>query len=661
MFKKTLFAILVIASFILTACGGATPTAVAPEATKPAEVVATTPPEVAAPKYTESPMLADMVKAGKLPPIEERLPEVPFVVGPGTYLKEDQLKWEPGVYGGTLRLAHAVANWNPDAFVALNEPFLHAPKIGVDGVQCSVCESFEVANNNQEFTFKLRKGLKWSDGVPVTTEDVRFTWEDMKLNEKLYPTGPDNHWRTGFTGSGGVAKIDILDEYTFKVTFDGPYGSFLRALTIEGWVGYTQILNPAHFLKQYHVKYTPLDQEPLKSELEKANLTGGEWWQVFASKRCQNWDMTNPRCVGYPALNAWLPVASGNASLLTWERNPYYFKVDTKGQQLPYIDKMASTQVENMEMIAMKIITGEVDFQRESTALVKVPEYKANADKANIAVVLSEMHVDSSGLRLNQTFKNDNWQKVAQNIKFRQAVSLAINRKELIDTIYYGYASLPMDLVGEEFSAFDVAKANALLDEMGLTNKDADGYRLYEDGSVIEILLEHGGHAPDIAPVAELVATYLKAIGIKVTVKQIDSSLWGTKWAANEIQATVMWSHDVGWGNDAGTGSVDRAGVAWSQWINTKGKEGVEPPQWVKDIITIDADKWKAVAGSEEYNAKVQEAYKWCRDNLPYINFVEHVKYPLVVNKKLGNVPESGAPVYAIAANFSIVQMFFKP
>jgi peptide/nickel transport system substrate-binding protein len=651
MFKKYIFPIVIILSMILTACGGAKPTT-APAATQPQAAKATDTPAAAPAKYTQAPMLDDQVKAGKIPPLEQRLPDDVFVVGPGIYLTTENLPdWTPGKYGGTLRMAHAVANWNPDIFVMMNEPFLMAPKIGDQGIICSICKDFKVSDDNKVFTFTLRKGLKWSDGQPVTTDDVRFAWEDIRNNDKLYPSGPDNQFRTGFTPSSNPGKLDIIDDYTFKFTFDGPYGSFLRALTIEGWVGYTIMLEPAHYLKQFHIKYTTLDA--LKPELDKLNLTGGEWWQVFAAKRCQNWDMTNPKCAGYPGLYAWNHTVSGNPSLLTFERNPYYFKVDTKGQQLPYIDKLASTQVNDMEAITLKIVTGEVDFQRESTALVKIPLYKENEAKAGYRIQLLDMHVDSSGFFIYQTFEDENWKKLSQDLRFRQAVSLAINRKELIDTIYYGYASLPLDTVGEEFSKFDVAKANQMLDDMGYKDKDADGYRKYADGKTIEILLEHGAHAPDIAPVSDLTAQYLKAIGLKVTVKQIDSSLWGTKRAANQIQTTIFWSHDIGWGNDVG--SVDRVAPAWWTWFTTK--QGEEPPQWIKDIVQIDAEKWAAVAGSEAYNKQVQAEYKWCRDNLPYVNFVEHVKYPLIVNKNLKNVPTAG---YAIAANFSAVQMYFE-
>lgn len=673
MLKRSLLYILVIASMLLAACApAATPTAApaveptaapAVEEVKPTEAPAvveevkpTEAPvvieEVTA-AYTEAPMLAEMVKAGTLPPIEERLPEKPFVVGPGVYMTEENLPdWTPGKYGGTLRSSQAGANWNPDVFVAMNEPFLMAPKISDQGIVCNVCETFEVSDGNKVFTFTLRKNLKWSDGEPVTTEDVRFAWEDIRGNEKINPIFPAR-FKTGFSPTANVGVLKVIDDFTFTITFDGAYGAFLRNLTIEGWNGYTEFIEPSHYLKQYHIKYATLEE--LKPELDKLNLTE-EWWQVFASKRCQNWDMTNPRCVDYPALNPWIGTATDNPSSYRWTRNPYYFKVDTTGQQLPYIDYLTSQQVNDVEMVTLKVIAGEVDFQRESTALIKIPLYKENEEKAGFRVVLTDMHVDSSGLRLNQSFDDAQWQAMVGDIRFRQAVSKAINRQELIDTIYYGYASMPEETVGTENMTYDVAAANALLDEMGLTVKDADGYRKYPDGTLIDILLEQGAQAPDIAPVSDLVAQYLKDVGIKVTVKQIDSSLHGEKWAANEIQATVMWSHDIGWSNDLTTGNVDRAGRLWKVWYDTSGKEGVEPPAWAKEAFQIDADKWAAVAGSDEYNAIVADGFKWVRDNLPYINFVEYVKYPLVVNKNLKNVPSGG---YAIGANFSIVQMYF--
>ncbi len=210
MLKRSLFAVLLIMAFVLSSCAGPAAPAVVPgdKATEPAAAaeptkaaVAVEPTKAAAAEptavelevpagYTEAPMLAELVKAGKLPEIKERLPLDPFVVGPGIYMTEENLPdWEPGKFGGTLNAAHN-GTFAPDIFVAADEPLLIAPKIGVQAIKGNIVKDFKVENDNKDFTFFMRKGLKWSDGEPVTSEDVRFVWEDIYLNEKFNPHFP---------------------------------------------------------------------------------------------------------------------------------------------------------------------------------------------------------------------------------------------------------------------------------------------------------------------------------------------------------------------------------------------------------------------------------------------------------------------------------------
>lgn len=657
------FALMASASMLLAACTPAAPTA-APPAEKPAATAvpaekdaekpaATAVPaeKPAASKYQEAPLLADMVKAGTIPAVDERLPVDPFVVGPGVLLPEGDLDWKPGKYGGVLRSAHAVANWSPDIFVMMNEPLLSAPGLGVAGVRGNVVQDFKVENDNKEFTFTLRKGLKWSDGQPVTTEDVRFVWEDIYGNDKLYPTGPPARFKTGFDGKGILGKMTIVDDFTFKMTFEQPYGGFLRALTIEGWNGYTEVLRPSHYLKQFHIKYKTL--EDLKPLLTENKLTD-EWWNLFTLKNCNNWDMTNPKCVDYPALNPWIGVKA-EQGVLQFKRNPYYYKVDTEGKQLPYIDEIISSQMADVEMVNVKVVSGDVDFLRESTALVKIPMYKEAEEKAGFSVVLLDMHVDSSGLRLNQTFSDTNWQALSQQFNFRKAVSHAINRNEMIDTLYFGYASMPVNTIGEANMTYDVAQANKLLDDLGV-KKGADGFRTYADGKPVEILIEHQASAPDLGPAAELAAQYLNAVGIKTTVKQLESNTWGTKNTNNEIQANTQWSNDAGWDSGLTTGYADSAGRMWQLWRTSEGAQGIEPPDWYKKAIDMDKARWQSVSGSDAYMALKQEQFKWDRENLPYINFVEQVKYPMIAKKGLMNVGTGG---FAIAQNFAGEQLWW--
>lgn len=645
------------------------PAAEAPAATeapaaevKPTEAPAAEQPASAAPavpsSFSQAPMLADLEKAGTIPPLAERIPKVPFVVGPGVLVAEKDLPdWQPGKYGGTLRSAHSVANWSPDFFVMVNEPLLIAPGIGTEGIRGNVLESYTVSNDGKTITFKMREGLKWSDGQPVTSEDVRFTYEDILKNEKLTPNFPAR-WKVGASPDGAEPSVKIVDDYTFEISYPEPYGGLLRQFTIESWVGYTEWLNPSHYLKQFHEKYA--DKDALAKALADAKLGPDEWPALFAQKRCQNWDVNQPRCIGYPGLYPWT-LKSADNSRLEFERNPYYFKVDTQGQQLPYIDKLVSQQVEDVEAVNLKVLAGEVDFLRESTALVKVPLYKENEEKAGFNVVLLDMHVDSTGLELNQTFTGttEAWPKVAGDVRFRKAVSMAINRPEIVETIYYGYASLPLKTVGEEASKYDPDAANALLDEMGLTNKDADGMRLGPDGKPFTLLLEHGAQAPDIAPVAEIVAEDLKKVGINVLVKKIDSTLWGTRRGSNDLMSTVFWSHDVGWGGGVGMqdDGIARAGRAWQQYYTSQGKQGQKPPEWAQQGYDLLAKWWAAVPGSAEWKQITDNSFAWQRDNLNMINIVEGVKYPMIASKKLGNVAQSG---YAIASNFSGEQLFFK-
>ncbi|RLE09492.1 hypothetical protein DRJ00_04085, partial [Candidatus Aerophobetes bacterium] len=238
-------------------------------------------------KYNESPMLKTKVAAGLLPPVEERLPEEPMVVGPGVLVPKGNLDFEIGQYGGTLRSVQPDPEWNPDIFVMCDEPLLCAPGIlgsDIDGsvpIKGNIVDDFKVSDNYKVFTFHLRKGLKWSDGHPVTTEDVLFAYEDVLLNEKLTPIFPQ--WlRAANKPDGEPMKLEVIDDYTFRIKFAEPYGGFLDQLAILFWKGYTDLIKPKHYLKNFHVRYTPLEKlEPL---IKEEGLAKGEWWTLFNKK-----------------------------------------------------------------------------------------------------------------------------------------------------------------------------------------------------------------------------------------------------------------------------------------------------------------------------------------------------------------------------------------
>jgi len=599
-------------------------------------------------KYNEAPVLAELVKAGKLPPVEERLPKKPLVVGPGILITRKELPdWKVGKYGGTLRGGHAAADWAPDVFMMNNEPLIFAPGISTDGLKGNMLETFE-AKENRIFTFKLREGLRWSDGYPVTTEDIRFTYEDVLLNEKITPVFPAR-FRVGNSIKGEPMKLEILDEYTFRITFPKPYGGFLRNISIEGWVGYTELLKPAHYLKQFHIKYTSLDK--LKPLLEKEGLKD-EWWQLFNLKDFTNWEQTQAGSIGFPVLTPWvLKKAAGG--IYEYERNPYYFKVDTAGNQLPYIDKVVSTQVQDVEMLNMRVLTGEIDFLRESTALVKMPLYKANEEKGGYRTVLLTWHGDDGALYFNLTYKDPVWRKIVGDVRFRRAVCYAINHKEVIDSVFYGAASLPETIPSE----YNVSKANKLLDEVGLSKRDGEGFRLRPDGKPFTILIETAADRPEFMPVGELFVEYMRDVGLKATLKRIDSSLWTQRLNSNEIQATIARCHDLNSDNRYTSSLISLAAPEWDRWYRTEGKEGEEPPAWAKKAYELDEKRWQSITGSDEYKRLWREGLLWHKQYILLIDAAEKIMQPLIVSARLGNIPRSG---FTIAANYSAEQFFYE-
>jgi len=599
-------------------------------------------------KYNEAPMLAELVKQGKLPPVEQRLPENPFVVGPGVIVpKKDLPDWKVGKYGGTIRTTQGEPDWCGLGFCGNNEPLLCAPGIGTQGIRGNIVESFDV-KENRIFTFKLRKGLKWSDGYPVTTEDIRFAYEDVLLNEKLTPVFPPR-FRVGYSLEGESMKLEILDDYTFRIIFPKPYGGLLRNLAIEGWVGYTELLKPAHYLKQFHIKYTSIDK--LRPLLEKEGLKD-EWWQLFNLKDFTNWEQSHAKSIGFPVLTPWI-LKKAAGGIYEWERNPYYFKVDTAGNQLPYIDRIVSTQVQDYQMSAMKVIVGEVDFS-DRASLVDLPLFKQNEEKGGYRVILYDSHVITpTALFINLTYKDPVWRKIVQDVRFRKAVSMAINRKEVIDSVYYSYASFPESVP----SQYNVTEANKLLDQVGLSKRDAEGFRLRPDGKTFTMLIECGAESTDLVPTGELVTEHLKKVGIKASLKVIDANLRGQRQTANELQSWIMWIHDQGSDNDYTSGAIGSAAPEWARWYRTAGKEGEEPPTWAKKAWDLDKKRWESVTGSEEYNKLWREGLAWHKQYIPVISIVENAKYPAAISARMGNVPRSGP---MIATTFSVEQFFYE-
>jgi len=601
--------------------------------------------------YSEAPVLAEHVGMGKLPALADRLPAEPFIVGPGVFALEEHLDWEPGQYGGTLRMSHSTPGSQNDVIIMVNEHFFMAPGISVQGIRPNILKGFEANEENTFFTFHMREGLKWSDGVPVTTEDVRFYYEDVLLNEKITPSFPAQ-FRSGGSPKGDIVDLQIVDDYTFTMAFTKPYGQILSTLTIKGWTGYTDIMQPAHHLKQFHIDYTSLDK--MRTDLDAANL-GDDWAQLFTAKNCDNWSLTQDRCIGFPALYPWVRVESGEAGIMKLARNPYYFKVDTKGQQLPYIDEVISVLAEEPDMMALSVVNGNVDMMRETTALLKLPVYKEFEKSGGYRITLLDNHVDSACLFINYTYEDPVFREVTGNLEFRRAINLALNRKEVIDNLYFGMAELPVHTPSD----YDVEEANRILDSIGMDKRGGNGYRLSPGGQPFKFPMSTYKLNPDTIPVSEVVVAHLKEVGIEVTMNVMDGGAFWNLVDANKAagfvvhSATPLWKDGL-W-NDYMPGW--RWAGAWALWHRSNGVEGEEPPAHVKRIYKLEEGRISALPGSPEDAAIYEEIKQIHYDNIIFLNILEKVKHPLITNADLGNVPHGGT---AIGGNNSGEQFFYR-
>jgi peptide/nickel transport system substrate-binding protein len=616
----------------------AAPTA-APVATKAAAPTAAP----AASKFQEAPMLAELVKTGKLPPIQERLPANPKIVQD---LPPEWLKQEVGQFGGTLRLAGPAMQYDNDGYMMCETPLLNTPGILGDNIQPNVLEKFEASPDGKSFTMALRKGTKWSDGKPVTTKDVTFVWEDWYNNAELNPNGPPGWLRAGTKATGEPMKLEIVDDYAFKCSFTQPYGGFPVGLAIASWHAYDVLLQPRHYLEQFHKKYA--DAAKLDAAIKEGKFE--TWVQLFNNKWGISWDYMRAKTIPLPKLSPWI-LKESNDQRTVLERNPYYFKVDAAGNQMPYIDRIEFTTVADPEVLAVKQFAGETDYGCEVVTMPKIALYKQNETKGNYNLKFGNIHRTAGAIFVNMTFKDDNWRKVVQDIRFRQALNMALNRKEIIDAVYYGYAE-PTDMVPNKY---DEAGAMKLLDAMGLDKKDAEGFRLGPDGKTFTILIEPHNDFWDHGPVAQLAAQFWNKIGIKTTVKPLTGAIWGPKVNANELQATVLFDVSTLWYYQAY--GFNLWGSLWDTWRATGGKQGEEPPQAVKDLYNKTASVMDVAPSEGRKVAK--ECEKMVFDNVWYFPISVNHKQPRIENKKLGNV-STNEMAFSIAQTLSMEQCFYK-
>lgn len=580
--------------------------------------------------YGESPILAEKVAAGTLPPVEERLPEEPLVVEPW---------YEIGKYGGEARVSVSISHH-------FKEPPLQLSR-DLTEVIPNVIKDWEYSADGLSLTWYLRKGLKWSDGEPVTADDFMFWWEDVVLNDEITPIKPSE-----FKPGGELMTVEKIDDYSYVWKFGSPYWN-AHYYYIDLW---TRFGLPRHALEQYHIKYNP-DAEKLAKD------RGYDTWnQLFSYMAGMPGNGPEEDNVAVPVLTPFMYSRELEGGWIVMERNPYYYQVDTEGNQLPYIDKlivMPYWNVSDFEIIKTMNVAGDLDWENWQGDVSIYPILQENAQKGKYQVWLTKQsYATQAGYYVNQNFTKDpEIGEMLRDVRLRRALSVALNRSEINDTLFFGQAkewqitchpsaSYFTEEMATAYAQYDPDMANELLDEMGLSWDSKKEWRLTPSGKPLALeLTVTTTHLPAYVSVSEMAVDYWKEIGLKVNIKSADQGLaYEYAQAGNHHIIVGYWQDATTQGLIKYRGDQLRGNWFLAQWApewfnyyNTEGEEGLEPPEWYMDLLTtLDGMPFYA---PEELEAAAAKVWGIQADKLIGIGSVGHVPSPLQAANGLKNIP----------------------
>ena len=590
--------------------------------------------------YKEAPRLAEQVAAGTIPAVADRMPKNPMVITPNS---------EIGTYGGTWRTA----------LVGGSDTAWLGRTIGYDGlvrwdiewneIIPNIAESYEISEDATQYTFKLREGMKWSDGEPFTSADIEFFVNDYYRNEELNTSLGTNPY-----------TIEVADETTFTVTYEKPNGFALAGMAQDGgrdWVRY-----PKHYLSQFHKTYNTTNLDELIEQEGAA-----DWVELFRTKGSgipgTPYDAVWQN-VELPRIHGWMMVEPyGDATRALAVRNPYYWKVDTEGNQLPYIDEVEFAILQDPEVLLLKVLNGEIDFHdRHINNNTNKPVIADVFESANLhfaETIPSTMNSVSIALNLNH--KDPALREIFQNLDFRIGLSHAINRQEIIDTIFVGQGE-PWQLaprreqpffnetLAKQYTEYDVDLANEHLDKV-LPDKDGDGNRLRSDGSKLSFSIEvstGGGVSVEMLDSINLVASYWQAVGVDAVVKPEDRSLMYTRKEANDCDCVI-------WGGDGGAKDAlydprwyfpysgeSNFAQAWQVWYNKTSNprtQPEEPPEAAKQQMDL-YDQVKATADPAKQNELFAQILDIAQQQFWAMGIVLPINGYAIVKNNFMNVPD---------------------
>lgn len=602
------------------------------------------------PALIETPMLEPEVKAGKLPPVAKRVPEQPQVVkiaGDGA-----------GRHGGDMRVlmskdrdARFVSAYGYARLVGWRPDYTLGPDI---------CEAFEMDEAGRTFTFTLRKGHRWSDGKPFTVEDFRYFWEDMANNKAL---GRFFLAQTLLV-DGEKPKVEFPDAHTVRYSWTKPNPDFLP--WIAGPSGLT-IFRPAHYYKRFHEKYAS------KERLAKLNAKRKDGW--VRAHATEDRMARNNLNANIPTLDPWVQKTEGNAERFEFFRNPFYHRIDENGRQLPYVDRVVMVLAES-KIVPVKTGAGEVDLQARGLRFDDFSFLRRSADERGFNVRLWKT---TNGAQLalypNLNCDDKGWRALMRDARFRQGVSLAINREEINKIMYVGLAEPGQNTVlsgsplfrpefRRAYAEFDLVRANNLLDRAGVNKRNSAGVRLLPDGRELELIVEHPAEGTEYTDVLRLIADTWSRAGIKMYPKAYQRVVLRRRILSGDTIFSVWGGIDYALLRP-GLAPKDFAPIAedmpqwprWGQHYQTRGKSGEKPDDLAAQELLKLYKAWYAATTRDEREATWLKILALWAEQVFTIGIVGGVLQPVVINKRLKNVPKDGIYAFDPGAYFGI----YKP
>ncbi len=566
----------------------------------------------------------------ELPPLADRIPEEPLVYAPYHAI---------GTYGGTLDVLSNATEAGTSDFLSVRHVNLVRYLDDLQTIVPNVARGWEWNEDFTQLTFFLRKGHKWSDGAPFTADDVKFWYDNLSLDSKVIPKPKDY-----VLVAGERMDVEVIDPQTVRFHLPAPKPGLLAHFATS----FAQGFQPKHFLGQFHPDINP-DADKLAQEAGFENGLA----VIAAYFGNSDWTDTPSPLLNSPEMVANLPadvIPTLESHIYITDTtegrhlvaNPYFHIVDTQGNQLPYISEQDEVYINDNEVRILKLVTAEVDYKSQSLQLPSAPMLLENQEAGDYTIDLRP-EITVPTLAFNVTSEDLGKREVFGDLKFRQAMSVAINRDELNEVVFFGLGA-PRQYIGFSprpsfideawetyYTDHDPDLANSLLDEIGMVDTDGDGIRELPNGDKVTLNLQFATQGI-AGQVVELVGQYWTDVGVQTTVKEVTPDEYRSAQSANQLDV-MLWRKSQPLAIVLGNNELwvppfenyfgIRTGMLWAEWVDSGGTAGVEPPDYVKQLIEDINAFQSAETGSAEFEMLGQRLVKNMAENLLFIGTVQ--------------------------------------